>query len=208
MSTRHKAPAPPYLGPANKSSAGSNKPVKRIVIHSTVSPCEPGGARNIARYFRSSAAGGSAHYVVDPGEEVQVVYDSVVAWHAPPNPNSLGVEMCDMPGPVPGDKPGSARWKALKKAWRWRKSNQRKMLARAARLTAELCAAYDVPPVFLTPAKLRAGRRGITTHANVSAAWRQSTHWDPGFWPKRRFMRMVRRELRAINNPTPRRRNR
>lgn len=198
MSIRIPPPAPPYLGPAAKSSVGSNKPIRRIVIHSTVSPCEPGGARNIASYFRSSRAGGSAHYVVDPGEVVQVVYDSVIAWHAPPNANSLGIELCDIPGPVPGDKPGTAAYRAARRAWRWNRPEQRRMLRRAARLTAELCAAYDVPPVFLGPAKLRAGRVGITTHVNVSRAWGQSTHWDPGFWPRRAFMRKVRRELRAI----------
>lgn len=205
---RPKPPTPPYLGPAHRSSSGSNKPINRVVIHSTVSPCEPGGARRIAAYFRSSAAGGSAHYVVDPGEEVQVVWDSTVAWHAPPNPRSLGVEMCDIPGPVPDDKPWTARWKALRRSWRWVRPEQRRMLARSARLTAHLCAAYDVPVRFLSPSQLRAGRRGITTHANVSAAWRQSTHWDPGWWPRRRFMRMVRREYRELTNPERTRRSR
>lgn len=188
-----KPPAPPYLGPPAHSSAGDNKPIRRIVIHSTVSPCEPGGARNIAAYFRRQDAGGSAHYVVDPAETVQSAWDSVIAWHAPPNSNSIGVEMCEVPGPLPGDSPGSARWKALKKSWRWVRPNQRAMLDRTARLTAQLALAYDVPLVFLSPDALRSGRRGITTHANVSAAWRQSTHWDPGFWPRRRFMGMVKK---------------
>lgn len=199
-----KAPAPTYLGPADKSSSGENKPILRIVVHSTVSPCEPGGARDIARYFRSPQAGGSAHYVVDPAEVVQVVYDSTIAWHAPPNPHSLGVEMCDVPGPVPNDTPGTARWKALKRSWRWARPNQRAMLARTAYLVAQLCAAYEVPATFLTPAALRAGKRGVTTHSHVSTAWRQSTHWDPGWWPRRGFMRQVRRHLRTIEKGSKR----
>lgn len=192
------APAPPYLGPPFRSSGNDNKPIRRVVIHSTVSPCEPGGARRIAAYFRSSRAGGSAHYVVDPGEVVQAAWDSVVCWHAPPNAGSLGIEMCDIPGPVPDARPRSALWLKLRRSWRWVRPNQRRMLRRTARLTAELCLAYDVPMRFLTPARLRAGERGVTTHANVSAAWRQSTHWDPGWWPRWRFMRMVRAEGRAI----------
>ena len=44
-----KPPAPPYLGPAHRFSEGSNKPVRRIVIHSTVSPCEPGGKRPLTK---------------------------------------------------------------------------------------------------------------------------------------------------------------
>jgi N-acetylmuramoyl-L-alanine amidase CwlA len=171
------------MGPAARSSAGSNKPINRIVIHSTVSPCKPGGARDIAAYFRSSKARGSAHYVVDPVEVVQTVFDSVIAWHAPPNGHSLGIEMCEMPA----------------NTWvRWVGKNQRSMLKLTARLTAELCLAYDVPPVFLSPADLRAGKRGITTHANVSQAFRQSTHWDPGSWPRVWFMRMVRNNIARI----------
>ena len=186
-------PSPKYLGPAAHTSAGDNKPINRIVIHSTVSACKPGGAEEIAAYFRSPKSGGSAHYVVDPAAEVQVVYDGVIAWHAPPNPNSLGIEMCDTPGPVPNDPPGSARFKAAKRAWRWVQPNQQAMLKRTARLTAQLCAAYDVPTRFLSIDDLKAGKHGITTHNNVSQAFHQSTHWDPGFWPRRRFMRLVRK---------------
>ena len=178
------APSPIYLGPAAHDSGPGNKPIHRIVLHSTVSDCEPGGARNIASYFRSENAGGSAHYVVDPGEVVQVVFDDTVAWHAPPNRNSLGVEMCDRPHPD-------------SKA-RWSDENHRAMLKRTARLVAELCLAYDVPPWFVGEARLRAGARGVTTHATVSKAFGQSTHWDPGAWPRFRFMRMVRAEVKNI----------
>jgi N-acetylmuramoyl-L-alanine amidase CwlA len=181
--TQYKAPAPPYVGPAAHTSSGSNKPVNRVVIHSTVSPCEPGGARRIAAYFRSPSSGGSAHYVVDPGEVVQVVYDNVVAWHAPPNENSLGVELCDMPSAT--------------SAARWADKDHRAMLDRAAQLTAQLCLAYGVPPRFRTVVGLRLRRRGVTTHANVSKAFGQSSHWDPGAWPRAAFMRDVRRYYRA-----------
>lgn len=191
-------PNPDYVGPPDKFSEGDNKPITRVVIHSTVSRCEPGGARAIGAYFRSENAGGSAHYIIDPSEVVQSAWDSVIAWHAPPNPRSLGNEMCDIPGPVPGDKPGSAKWKAAKRSWRWVRPNQRKMLRRTARLTARQCLAYGIPIQFLKPADLRAGMRGITTHANVSAAWGQSTHWDPGFWPRRWFMRLVRKYAKQI----------
>lgn len=184
-------PSPPYLGPPAHHSGMGNKPIRRVVIHSTVSPCEPGGARSIAAYFRSASAGGSAHYVVDPEETVQAAYDSVVCWHAPPNAHSLGVEMCDIPGPVPS-LPRRA-WKRLRQDWRWADRNHQRMFDRTVRLTARLCVAYDIPPVFLTPRMLRAGRAGITTHANVSAAFHQSSHWDPGWWPRHLFIRRVRR---------------
>lgn len=202
MTNRIAPPSPIYLGPAAHTTPGDNKPIRRIVIHSTVSPCEPGGARNIAAYFRSERSGGSAHYVVDPEETVQVVYDGVIAWHAPPNRLSLGIEMCDIPGPVPDERPGSARWKALKRSWRWVRPNQRKMLRRTARLTARAALAYGVPIRFCTAAELRAGAGGITTHHHVSQAWHESTHWDPGWWPRRRFMRLVRRYAKQLQTQT------
>lgn len=182
--SRYQPPSPPYVGPAAHTSPGSNKPIRRVVIHSTVSPTVEGGARNIAQYFRSPAAGGSAHYVVDPGEVVQVVYDGVIAWHAPPNAGSLGIEMCDMPKPTD--------------ASRWDDKPHQRMLERTAQLTAQLCLAYDVPAWFRWSWQLRLGMRGVTTHNMVSKAWHQSSHWDPGAWPRRKFMRRVRAHVRRI----------
>lgn len=182
---KFKAPSPRYLGPAFHTTRGtSNKPIRRIVIHSTVGPTKAGSAEKIATYFKSSRSGGSAHYVVDAGGVVQVVFDSVVAWHAPPNRGSIGIEMCDNPHPS-----STARW--------W-EPDHTKMFAHTARLTAELCLAYNVRPWFVTAGRLRLGIKGVTTHAEVSKAWRQSTHWDPGAWPVKAFMREVRREIKLI----------
>lgn len=194
---KHPAPSPVYLGPAAHDSGSGNKPIHRIVIHETVSPCVPGGARSIAAYFRSPRAGGSAHYVVDPGEVVQVVLDDTVAWHAPPNEHSLGIEMCDYPSSLSLDHwlakdPAQVEHGNRKNPLRYLEKNHRQMLRRTARLTAQLCLAYDVPAKFLTPEQLLAGEHGVTTHANVTKAFHQSSHWDPGLWPKRAFMRQVR----------------
>lgn len=190
--TRFPPPDPPYEGPAAHTSGPQREPFHRVVIHSTVSPCKPGGRHDIARYFRSKASGGSAHYVTDPVGVAQVVKDHTVAWHAPPNPRTLGIEMCDIPGPLPGDHYVKAVWKAARRTWRWRRANQQAMLHVTAQLTAQLCLAYDLPAVWLSVRQLRAGKRGVTSHNNVSRAWHESTHWDPGFWPRRSFMRLVR----------------
>jgi hypothetical protein len=179
-------PAPPYVGPASYKGGSNNKPIRRIVLHGTVSPTERGGARRIAAYFRSDAARGSAHYVVDPGEVVQVVYDSDVAYHDGVNVNSLGVEMCDpVEGPIT----------------RWDDRPHRQMLRRCARLTAELALAYDVPVRWVGVKALRAGRQGITDHDKMSKAFRKSTHWDLGAFRRYRFMRLVRAEVDRIKTP-------
>lgn len=179
-------PAPPYLGPPAHSSGTSNKPINRVVIHCTVSPCEPGGARSIARYFRGASAGGSAHYVIDPTETIQAAWDSVTCWHAPPNSHSLGVELCD-------PMTGSDR--------RWADANHQSMLKRTAVLVAQLCLAYNVPITRLSVSELQAGRRGICGHVDVAQAWRQSTHWDPGpGFPWDQFMTYVRAAAADLQN--------
>lgn len=185
---RPPAPAPPYIGPPNHHGPRTNKPIRHIVIHSTVSPCEPGGARKIARYFRQTDRFASAHYIVDPGEVIQGLGDSWVGYAAPPNEHKLHVEMCDMPGPVPPLPLRAIR----RRSWRWNRREQQQLLERTARLTGELCAAYGVPPWFRGVRDLRAGRAGVTTHDCVSRAFGQSSHWDPGWWPRWRFMRLVR----------------
>jgi hypothetical protein len=185
------APAPTYLGPAAHTSAGRNKPITRIVIHSTVSACKPGGAQAIARYFRGQSAGGSAHYVVDPAGSVQVVWDDVIAWHAPPNAHSLGVELCDTPGT------DSAHKASVK---RWDDKNHTAMLDHAAELVAGLCLAYDVPIRKIGPGQLKAGQHGICGHVDVSEAWHQSTHWDPGNFPWPRFIAMVKAKADAMKS--------
>jgi N-acetylmuramoyl-L-alanine amidase CwlA len=179
------APSPDYLGPAKFHGEANNRPINRIVLHSTVGPTKTGSARGVAKYFRDSVTRpSSAHYVVDAGEVVQVVYDSVVAYHAPPNQHSIGVEMCDMP-----DEDSTKRWDD---------DDHRALLTRAARLVAELCLAYDVPPYFVDSEGLLAGHRGVTTHACVRDAWHETDHWDPGAWPRHRFMREVRKQYNAI----------
>jgi hypothetical protein len=182
--TRPAPPAPPYAGPAKYHGDDRNKPIRRIVLHSTVSPCVPGGAQNVARYFRTTVVRpSSAHYVVDPLETLQVVYDSTVAYHAPPNEHSLGVEMCDMP---------------TQNLARWDDANHRLMLERTAELVAGLCLAYAVPPYYVDARRLAAGKSGVTTHASVSLAFGETDHWDPGAWPRRRFMRRVRAIMRDM----------
>jgi hypothetical protein len=182
----YPSPSPTYIGPAAKITSGPNRPIARIVIHMTVSPCIPGAARATARYFQSDAAGGSAHYCVDPEETVQCVYDGQIAQHAPPNQHSLGIEMCGYPESNP-----------VKAAINWAKPSYRKTLRRTAYLTAQLALAEDIPATFLRSSMSRLDK-GITTHDNVSDAFHQSTHWDPGVWPRRRFMRQVRRHMKKM----------
>lgn len=189
-----KLASPPVVGgtPALNSGEG-NKPIHHVVIHSAVMPCEPGRARQLGTMNATGATGGSWHYATDPREAIQCSWDRWVCWHAPPNPHSIGIEMAD----TPGRRPATVKLRRMN-PWRWRDANHKAMLQVTARLTAELCVLYDLPPVFLGVRQLRAGHHGITTHAMVTRTWHESVHWDPGWWPRRKFMRLVRTEVNHI----------
>ena len=89
-----------YLTKINFSDKNSTERIKYIVIHYF------GGlatAENLAKYWKNTYAGASAHYAVGhSGEIFQIVEDDDVAWHCGAksykheecrNNNSIGIEM-------------------------------------------------------------------------------------------------------------------
>lgn len=156
-----------------------------IVMHDE----EASTARSAAAFFASGNAEGSAHLCVDDKECYRTLPDGEIPWAAP-GANSQGLHI---------EQAGFARWSIV--IWR----SHFKTLDRAAFKAAQWCHKYGVPAQFLSASALRAGRRGITTHRQVSL-WQASigapgdhSHSDPGpFWPRRLFMRRVRKHLAAM----------
>jgi N-acetyl-anhydromuramyl-L-alanine amidase AmpD len=158
-----------------------------LVLHDMEWPERPTTAEDCARFFATTDIKASAHYNVDVDSIVQSVRENDIAYHAPPNTHSIGVEHA-----------GYARQSRAQ----WLDDYGQKMLRLSAGLVAELLVKYDLPAVFLSPADLRAGKRGITTHANVSKAWGQTTHTDPGpDFPIDWYMARVREALEGDDMP-------
>lgn len=157
-------------------TVGDNAHPTRIVIHATCPQMgyprasAAGVALSTARYFASSAAGGSAHYIVDVTDEQHCVPDTTMAYHAPPNTNSIGIEIC---------AEGGAYALSYTRA-QWLSDAVWPAVVRAAARTRELCTRFGIPTVRLSPADLVAGRKGICGHVDVAAAWHQTDHSDPG----------------------------
>jgi hypothetical protein len=167
----------PFVEGSSKHQSGPNGPITRIVIHGTCSGTHQGGAMENAHYFQQDTAGGLAHYVVDPGEIVQCCAEDTACWHAPPNHGSIGIELCD---PQTGP------------AARWQSPQDEAMLHLAAQLVVEIAARTGVPLVRIGPADLRAGKHGICGHVDVTDAFHQSSHTDPGpDFPWSHFMDLV-----------------
>ncbi len=117
----------------------------------------------------------SWHYAVDADSVTQSVREEDIAFHAPgANAAGIGVEMC-----------GRARQSLSE----WDDDYSRNVVIRTASLVAGICRRWNIPVLLLGADSLLRGQRGITTHAEVSKAWKKSTHTDPGmFFPVQQFL--------------------
>lgn len=161
------------------TTTANGRAISAVVIHTMEIAERDGAAEICARWFASPISQVSAHYCVDAETTIQCVLEGDIAWHARGgNANSIGIELA-----------GSAGQRTLG----WDDAYSRAVLERAARLTADVCERYAIPLRRLRAADLLAGRRGVTGHADVSAAFRKSDHWDPGpDFPWAKFLRLAR----------------
>jgi N-acetyl-anhydromuramyl-L-alanine amidase AmpD len=133
------------------------------------------------------ANGAVSHNCIDNDSIVQCVRDSNVAWHAPgANHNGIGLEHAGY---------------ASQRLEDWRDAYSTAELQLSAQLARELCDRYRIPVAFVDAADLRRRRRGITTHWEVSKAFRKTDHTDPGpNFPMDDYLAMVRD---GAPDPTP-----
>lgn len=179
-----KAGEPPISRRAAHHSGAGNKPIRRVVIHATCpgvgypAASKKGAASGTAKYFQMASSGGSAHYIYDSSRhEEHCVPENTIAWHAPPNPHSIGIEICGEASYTREQWLSDLVWPAVEEA--------------AAR-TRELCQRYDLPMRKLTVAQVKADAEGVCGHVDVSLAFRQADHTDPGRrFPWDEFMHLV-----------------
>lgn len=141
-----------------------------VVLHTVEGdPDRPGGddtaAENVARYCQTRPEKVSAHWFVDDDSIVRGVRDQDVAYAAPgANHNGIQIEMC-----------GYARW--TRDQWL---GEHMGTLCNTARLIAHYYRRANVPIIYVDEHGLGRGHRGVTTHHDVTQAFRRSTHTDPG----------------------------
>lgn len=167
----------PFIQAANFHKLDPGRVIDLIVLHDMEAPEKGDTAESVARYFQTLTRPASAHYCVDNNSVVQCVRDQDIAFGAPhANRNGLHIEHA-----------GYARQTETE----WCDAYGLSMLDLSARLCASLCTKYAIPPVWLTPQDLKAGRRGLTSHHNCTLAF-GGTHTDPGpGFPVARYMAMV-----------------
>lgn len=163
--------------------------VDYVVIHCSEGSERPNSAEGLGRYFADPkqirngtpvSVKCSAHYSVDSNSIVQHVAEKDAAWHVRTegfNDRSIGIELCGKAGQMRAE---------------WVDEFGGRMLPRAARLVARICADWDIPVRRIQGDALRAGIRGITCHRDLTMKFREDTHTDPGVnFPWVLFMAMV-----------------
>jgi N-acetyl-anhydromuramyl-L-alanine amidase AmpD len=156
-----------------------------VVVMHTMEIAERSDAAEIcARWFRTKVSQVSAHYCVDADSVIQCVVEKNIAWHARGgNTNSIGVELAGFASQTARD---------------WKDPYSSTVLARASTLVADVCRRRRIPVRWLVADDLLAGRRGLTGHSEVSRAFEQSDHWDPGDgFPVDVFLDSVRKSQQA-----------
>lgn len=159
---------------AHDSGTRPASAIKWIVLHSTEGPTAEGAAS----WFANPASEGSAHLVVDDDACFRTLANDAIPWAAPgADTNGFHIEQA-----------GFAAW--TRSEWRIHDTTLRRAAFKAA-LHAKL---FDIPLRWVGPVGLRLGRKGVTTHRDISYAWPIQArvagfHTDPGAnYPKDVFM--------------------
>lgn len=163
-----------------KVGPSKGRKVRVVVIHDMEFFERGDTAEVIAHDFntRPASSKASAHICVDNNSIVQCVYDSDVAYAAPGcNSDGIQIELAGY-----GNQSRA----------QWMDQYSVSVLSLAADATAQYCIKFAIPVVHLTNAQLKAGKKGIVGHYQVSEVYKKSDHSDPGKdFPWDVFMAMV-----------------
>lgn len=139
-----------------------------VVIHATANTAS---AEAEAAYAARRTDGVSAHFYVDGDSAIQALDTAVIAYGCFPTGNSRSVqfELCGLNNQITDAT-----------------------MRQAAPIVARACREFGLPIRKVSPAQLRDGVKGICGHLDVTLAWGEGDHTDPGSaFPWDRFIGYV-----------------
>jgi N-acetyl-anhydromuramyl-L-alanine amidase AmpD len=175
-----------WIPPRSWTNA-NRKSVQLIVMHTTQGNVSDMSAENGANYSAERTDGTSAHYYCDSNSIVHCVRTADVAHTARSEGNKRGIhyELCT---------------KAESSSSTWANAYHTAMLQRAAKQCAKDAKKWNIPVRHVTVSQLKDGEKGFCSHHDITLAFRQSTHTDPGpNFPWTRFLTMVQNEMDGID---------
>lgn len=146
-------------------TTGRSGEVLWIVIHSMEVDYRSGVAAAVASFFSRSSSQVSAHVCIDGDDVITCVEDGDTAWAAARTGNRHGLHV-ELAG----------RAADSRETWLARAP----MLELAAGWIADKVGTHGLPIQFQSASALRASARGITTHREISDAFGETDHTDPG----------------------------
>jgi N-acetyl-anhydromuramyl-L-alanine amidase AmpD len=173
----------PFIEPRAWNSGRAAGQPSVIVIHATDGSEGLTSAEDGAAYDARRTDGTSTHYFHDQDTTIQCVYTWDRANHAKGAGNRIGIahELCG---------------RGNQTAAQWHDAASLGTLRQAARQCARDAAKYGIPRRRLTPAQLRDGLKGFAGHVDISNAFHESDHEDPGTgFPWSEFLAMVEYEM-------------
>lgn len=158
------------------TEVGPQRKKQLIVLHSMEAPNKPTTAEGVGLFFKNlpPTNKASAHVGADFNSRVRYVSDNDVAYAAPgSNHNGLHQEQTGYASYTRGE---------------WTQPDMMLMLQLAATQVREWSDEYGIPLRFIDANQLRKADPqnlpsdcfGVTTHWEVSQAWRKTDHHDPG----------------------------
>lgn len=186
--------------PAHPTRCGAKRDVggiRLLVIHTSEGAELPTSAEALARFIGTPKTVdpltgktinvASYHYIADTDCVMPVVPDDCVAF-ANAGANHDGLSIC-----YPG--------KAGQSIDQWHDANSDAMHEQVARWLADQSRRYKIPLTRLSAGDVKAGRRGVCGHNEVSLAFKASTHTDPG--PSFPWAAVLERARRLLAPPIP-----
>ena len=171
-----------YSYPASRDSGTRDpKKIKWIVVHDT----EGGSAKSVALMFHRGDAKASTHLVVDEKECFRMLDNKDIPWGAP-GANTDGFHI---------EHVGFASW--TRAEWLAHDTT----LRRGAYKAAIHMNAWGIPARWVTKWGLKLGRKGLTTHYDVTQAFSGGQgHTDPGpNFPKDVYLMYVKEYIGELN---------
>lgn len=167
---------------ASHFTQGRISSVDLLVLHTAEGPTD---AHDLGRYFRDTDRDASSHSGADASCLVNYVHFTDTAYAAPgANADGDHLELC-----------GFASWSHAE----WMAHDG--LLDQAAKWLAQRAHARAIPLVFRDAAELKADKRGVTFHREVSEAFHLSTHTDPGLhFPIDHVLELARTKLAHLDD--------
>lgn len=169
--------------------SGPRDPSKCQIAAIHTYECTRGDDVEARAAWQQESQTGSYNVLVGTRRTLRANDDNYIPWAAMPIGNQRGLHLSFLAYAASS----RAEWLSY--------DNQ---LEKGAAVVADWCTRYGIPPVKLTAADVRAGRRGICGHAEISGAWRESDHSDPGGnFPWDVFIDKVKRRMNPAPAPRP-----